>query len=358
MSESSREPMAPHEEDDISVLDIISTVVENGRWVIGATIIALLVALVVALTRERSFESTALIASSSSGGAESQIAGLASQFGLGNMVPSRSSGLTATPDLVVEMGRSPVLLSRLLEDTVTVRQQSGSRTFLELMTPKEGARGVGAVSQARRNRAVEALQAHIRLDKTKPNNLIAVSATSSSPQLSFAIARGVLRELNQFMLELGRSQASDEAKFVRRRMAERDSALRQAEAQMTYFLSSNKEFRSSPQLTFEYERLQRAVTIHQQVLIGLTQANEDAGVREVRDTPVLVTIEPPKVPLEAQPGKRIQTMRLGLVSGLLVGIFLALVAAGLKRTRESGNPKWARLETALRRLRIGRRASA
>jgi uncharacterized protein involved in exopolysaccharide biosynthesis len=353
MSESSREPTVTAE-DDISVLDILSTIVENGRWVIGAAVAGLVIALVVALTRERSFEATALMASSSPAGPESQLAGLANQFGLGNMVPSRTGGLSATPDLIVEIGESSVLLERLLDDTVTVDGASGPRTFLELVTPKEG--GVAnSVSLARRKRGVEALRRHISLEKTKPNSLIAISATSPSPQLSLAIARAVVDELNQFMLELGRSQASEEVKSVRRRMAERDSDLRLAEDRLATFLSANREYRSSPQLTFEYERLQRAVTLHQTVLVGLTQANEEASLREVRDTPILVTIESPRLPLEAQPRKRIQTMKLGLASGLLVGIPLALVVAGLKRSRQSGNPRWTRLETAVRRL-IGRPA--
>lgn len=349
MSQSSQEPTLPPEENDISVLDIFATIIENSRWVIGATVLGLLIALGAALMRERSFEATALIASSSSGGAESQLAGLASQFGMGNIVPTRGGGISATPDLLVQVGESPALLERLLDDTVTVDKQSGPRTFLELMTPEEG-RVVGSATQARRNRAVEALAGRITLNKTKPNNLIAVSATSKSAVLSFAMTRAVIHELNQFMLDLGRSQASEEARFVRQRMIERDHALRLAEDRLASFLSANREFRSSPQLTFEFERLQRAVNLHQAVLVGLTQANEEAGVREVRDTPVLVTIEPPRVPLEAQPRKRAATMKLGLASGFLVGIFLALLAAGLKRSRESGNPRWARLEAALRRM--------
>lgn len=348
MSESSREPLHPPEEKDISVLDVLSTIVENGKWVIGATLIGVLVAAGVAMMRERTFEATALIASSSAGGTESQLAGLASQFGMGNMVSTRGSGISATPDLVVQVGESAALLERLLDDTVTVEKQSGARTFLELMTPEEG-RVQGTVSQARRNRAVQALAHAIGLTKTKPNSLIAVSATSKSPELSFAMTRAVIHELNKFMLDLGRSQASEEARFVRQRMMERDFALRQAEDRLAAFLTANREFRSSPQLAFEFERLQRAVTLHQTVLVGLTQAYEEAGVREVRDTPVLVTIEPPKVPLEARPRRRVATMKLGLASGFLVGIFLALLAAGLKRLRDSGDPRWARLKGALRR---------
>ena len=77
--------------------------------------------------------------------------------------------------------------------------------------------------------------------------------------------------------------------------------------------------------------------LKQQVFGTLTQAYEDARIREVRDTPVIAVFETPSVAAVPQPRGRLKSTFVGLALGGLVGVLLALSAAIVKWRRQEGN---------------------
>jgi len=100
---------------------------------------------------------------------------------------------------------------------------------------------------------------------------------------------------------------------------------------------TNRQFGGSPQLTFDRERIQRVVTTRQQVYASLSQAYEDARIREVRDTPVITMVEPPSVPSLPEPRGRVKRVFLGLLIGAFIGVFLIFVTEFVKRRRQEGD---------------------
>ncbi|MGH7701841.1 MAG: GNVR domain-containing protein, partial [Gemmatimonadales bacterium] len=100
--------------------------------------------------------------------------------------------------------------------------------------------------------------------------------------------------------------------------------LREAEDRLQEFLQRNREFRNSPQLAFEYDRLQREVTMRQQVYTTLAQGYEQARIDEVRNTPLISIVEQPDLPVKPKSRRLILKTLLGLTLGGLLGLFLAL----------------------------------
>jgi uncharacterized protein involved in exopolysaccharide biosynthesis len=115
--------------------------------------------------------------------------------------------------------------------------------------------------------------------------------------------------------------------------------LRSAEDRLQDFLKSNRQFASSPDLTFERDRLQRYVALKQQVFTSLTQSYEDVRIREVRDIPVITLLESPSVPTLPEPRKRLFGLLVGILLGALIGSVSALASEGMARRRNAGSPE-------------------
>jgi uncharacterized protein involved in exopolysaccharide biosynthesis len=111
--------------------------------------------------------------------------------------------------------------------------------------------------------------------------------TPSSPSRS---PRGSVELLNEFNLETRQSQALEEGRFVSARMAEAQEELREAEEALKTFLQQNRQFRNSPELVFEHDRLQRQVAMRQEIFTSLAQSHEQSRIDAVRDTPVITVI--------------------------------------------------------------------
>jgi uncharacterized protein involved in exopolysaccharide biosynthesis len=132
-------------------------------------------------------------------------------------------------------------------------------------------------------------------------------------------------------------EAASERKFVDDRLSMAGSDLRAAEDRLESFLSSNRQYSSTSELAFQRDRLQRDVSFRQQLVTTLTQASEDARIREVRDTPVITIFEPPFVPSDAEPRGRVKRVLLGIIIGALVGALISLGSAMVLTRREGGD---------------------
>jgi uncharacterized protein involved in exopolysaccharide biosynthesis len=153
--------------------------------------------------------------------------------------------------------------------------------------------------------------------------------------VSFEVANRLLEGVNKFNLVTRQSQAGEERRFTEERLTAARASLRVAEDRLERFLRANRQL-GSPGLIFERDRLQREVTLQQQVVVGLAQAHEDARIREVRDTPVITVIERPTLAAEPDPRGRLVILMSGTLIAFFVGILAALMRDGARRLRATG----------------------
>jgi uncharacterized protein involved in exopolysaccharide biosynthesis len=151
--------------------------------------------------------------------------------------------------------------------------------------------------------------------------------------LSQRIATKLLDVLNAFNLARRQSQARSERQFIEDRLAAARAESRVAENRLQNFLTGNRTVFNSPVLQFEQQRLQRDVTITQQVLLTLTQSFEQARIEEVRDTPVITIIEPPNLPVDPQPRGLVKGVLAALVAGVVLAALWAVGFEALRRVR-------------------------
>ena len=256
----------------------------------------------------------------------SGVASLAGQFG--SSVPSGSQ--SQTPELYVALLKSRVLLREIARDTFQIPEMGPQPVaFLDLFEIE------GGTEKSREDDAVDLLTDMVQASLGARNTrIVELSVATERPEVSLAIVAALVNEVNAYNQRTRQGQAGEERRFVEGRLALSGAELRQAEDRLEEFLSGNRQYLSSPELTFEFERLQREVDLRQQVFTSLTQALEDVRIREVRDTPVIVMIDPASVPTLPEPRGRLVFVLLGLTIGGFIGVLTTLLPRTMAQLRK------------------------
>lgn len=293
--------------------------------VVGCTVGGLVVAAGISLLTPRQFRSGATFIPQSS---EAQVAGglalAARQFGIQLPGSNQTWGLPVYSELLM----SRELLAPLALDTLEVAERDGKRiAVMELLRIPDGPMPV------RTERTVRKLRTLVGVVEDKRLNAIRLTVTTRWPSVSFTLARRLLDAVNRFNLETRKSQASAERQFVEAQAAEAKQGLFEAEGRLESFLKQNRSITGSPELMFARDRLQREVTLRQEVYTTLVQSREEARIREVRDTPVITVLEGPRLAATGEPRGTAVKGVLGAFAGCLLAIGFAFVREGLREAR-------------------------
>ena len=315
-------PDAPPPEGELSLVEIASALLRWRRTIIAFAVIGGLVGVAIGLLSTRKFASRAIFAPQvANDQVASGLALAASQFGI--RVTGTGSGWPAA--IYVELLNSRGLLEPIAKDTVTVIEEGNRRVaIMDLLK-------IDAPTPAQRvETTVRRLRTMIVPTEVKRLGAVQLTVTTSWPSVSYALADRLIASVNKFNTQTRQSQASAERQFVQGRAREAEIALRDAEDRMQSFLQRNRIV-ASPDLTFERDRLQREISLRQQAYTSLLQSQEEARIREVRDTPVITILEKPALPAVGEPR---HSLSKGLM-GALLGIILAVLFKAVGTARES-----------------------
>jgi uncharacterized protein involved in exopolysaccharide biosynthesis len=259
---------------------------------------------------------------------QSQLSGLAQQFGLGGGDASQSA------PFYLDLIESRSLLAQVAKRQYTMRTDSGVITGSIDKVYGLRARNP-AVLKAR---MVDVVKGQVEKGGNPRTGVITIKVHSRTPEMAVQIAQNILDEVNKFNLNRRQAQAGAERSFVEKRLSEALVELRQAEENLQSFLMENREFKSSPSLTLEFDRLNRTVSMRQQLYTGLAQAYEQAKIEEVRDLPVITVVEPPETPIAADLQGGVRKTLIGVVIGIGLGFVIAFgthLVMMLTRNRQS-----------------------
>jgi uncharacterized protein involved in exopolysaccharide biosynthesis len=255
----------------------------------------------------------------------SQISGLAAQFGLA--VPSGESGFSAA--VYADLITSDDVVGRVSQDRYAT-VHGDSVTLLDLLNAS------GDSPALRRARAIRMMGPRLRSSVNTRTGVVAVSVTLVDPLVAKQVVEHVIAAVVRFNVERRQSQASAERRFTEHRLAEAQDSLSTAEADLGTFLKRNRDFRSSPDLTLEQDRLNRKVLMRQQVYTTLAQSYEQAKIEEVRDTPVITVLQPAEEPVLPDSRRTAVKTALGLAVGFALGVLIVLLQVTAERRRLAG----------------------
>jgi uncharacterized protein involved in exopolysaccharide biosynthesis len=328
-----------------SVIELLTIVLQARRWTIWLPAALVVGTVAWLLVAPRAYTSTASFLPQRSNSSLGRLAGFAAQLGVA--VPGQDP--SQSPEFYADLVVSREILGRVVADTVGFGVDR--RVPLAELLEAEGATPAAVVQDA-----IKRLGRRLGVAIDAKTGVVTLRATTKWPEVSAAIVEKVVAGVSAFDLHTRQTQAAAERQFAESRLAATEADLRRAEDRLEAFLARNRDYRNSPSLQFQFDRLSREVTSQQQVVTSMREGYETARVEEVRDTPRITVVERWVVPARAD-SRRI-ALRAALAG--LVGIVLswpaAVASAAFRHTRARDGGAVALLEEQARALVPWRRA--
>jgi uncharacterized protein involved in exopolysaccharide biosynthesis len=291
----------------VSAVTVLNVLLRHRRLIFGLSLAGGLLGLAITLTRADRFTSMTTFIPHTPSSSSNPYAAMAAQLGL------RSGGDPGTsPEFYVDLVRSPSLLGAAVD--------------------RQGA----FASPWERQLAIRRLNKNLRTHVETRTGVVTLRVTSKSPDVAQETAAHLLVLLNSFDQDIRKTQAGAERQMLEQRQAEARAELAEAEARLLNFMLHNRNYNNSPQLAFDYERLNREVMTRQQLYLTLADSYEKARMDEIRDTPVITVIEAASLPIERDPRWLALKVLIGLLVGAAAGVFLAFIKAAVHRHAREG----------------------
>ncbi|MGH7508220.1 MAG: Wzz/FepE/Etk N-terminal domain-containing protein [Gemmatimonadales bacterium] len=338
-------------ERDISLFELLTPLVRRWKLIIGTALGTAVVAAVVLLLQPPTYKAkTTFTPESPTGtgpaGSLAALAGVASQLGLA----SATTG-SVSSDFFVKLATSgEVLRSTLRTEFNDPAVPGQKRPLIQILEVP------GDSLEEQLQRGVVALGSRIKVTADRPTSIVTLEVRMRESQLAAAVANRLVELLNQFNLERRQSQSGEQRRFTGERLAEAERDLREAERAELAFFQRNRDYSSSPVLTFEAGRLARNVQVKQELFLTLSKAHTEARIAEVRDTPVLTVVDSAVAPVQRSSPRRTLGVLIAGLAGGIAGIGLAYLATARDRARVDPGADYLEFRAAWDAARRGARS--
>jgi uncharacterized protein involved in exopolysaccharide biosynthesis len=249
--------------------------------------------------------------------------GLAAQLGI--MLPTADQ--SESPQFYVDLLRSREILGRAVDSAYLIRTPTG-QSRVDLVTLYGRQEKTAAL---RRDRAIVRLSELLGTSMSARTGVVTAKVAAYDPTLAQAITQRLIDLLADFNLRGRQTRARAERRFSEERLQSVQAELRVAEDRLQYFMQSNREYKNSPGLYLQGQRLEADVALLRQVVTTLQQATEQAKIDEVRDTPTITVVEAPSMPVRRDGRGTPKAAIIGGLLGLVLGIALAFAREFLSR---------------------------
>lgn len=263
------------------------------------------------------------------------LTGIAAQFGV-NVAQGDPS---QSPLFYVDLLTSRPVLSAIVDSAYTFRRdrQLVTARLVDLLDVS------GSSAGERRENTIRAVRQQITVAADPRTGVVRFSVRTKWPELSFQLANRLLDLVNQFNLASQQDQADAQRRFLEGRVESSRAELRTSEVALESFLQRNRTFQGDPQLSAEHDRIEREISLRQQVYLSLAQSLEQARVDAARNTPVIIRVETPELPVVAD--RRYGALKAAAGS---LAAFLMLAAMILTRAHLRSDPETSADYLALR----------
>jgi len=237
-------------------------------------------------------------------------------------LPAGLSGLAAQFGVLQPGGgRSPEFYARLLNGR-HIREAIAGTTFLNGIT-LFGYYGTGGKRDSV-ERTIRKLGKDYSVSVDRATSIVRLDVELRDPELAAEVARAFIVQIDSFNSQLRRSSARERRIFTEARLGEAQARLTAAEDALRDFLAQNRSS-NAPALQFERGRLERRVSVAQELYLNLARGVQTARIDEVNDTPVISVVAPAFVPMRRSRPRR---LFVGFVAGMLAAMTAGAIAVG------------------------------
>jgi uncharacterized protein involved in exopolysaccharide biosynthesis len=243
--------------------------------------------------------------------------GIADALGLGGSSAD-------SPDFYVDLLKTNEAMLPLLSHRYRT-SEGEDISLVELMKVK------GGTEQIRVAQALKQLKKRIIPTSSRRSGVVSVMIRMPDPLVAKTVADELLGAINTVNLRVRQTKGRNDRKFTEERLTVLRSELRVAEEYLRQFLETHRIISSSPSLQLQRLRAEREVTLKSSALEAMQLSYEAARREEVKNTPRISVIEPPRVPAIGMPRN---TARKALISMILTFLVLFMIAYRADRRAE------------------------
>ncbi len=136
-------------------------------------------------------------------------------------------------------------------------------------------------------------------------NVVHLSLEMPDRHLSADVLNAIIAELDTYMREKRKTNASEQRRWISVRITEVEAELKAAEDTLKNFREKNRRVVDSPQLLLEQERLMRDVQVKATVYVELKKQVELARIDEIKNIPIVNVLDPALPPVKKERPKRL-----------------------------------------------------
>jgi uncharacterized protein involved in exopolysaccharide biosynthesis len=300
---------------DLRLTDIVAVLLRHGRWLALILVLgALLGGLASFLMTPRFTATASLLPEGGAAGASSSLGNLIGISGL-------NLGSRGREAFFGDIVRSDRVMNRLFDRRWSVDGAPDSVGLAEFLADTDESE-LGARDRAKIKRSFA--QHAVAFSRDDETGFMRLAVTvPRSPELSAKVANAILDELKRVESVLLRSRAADEREFIEERLVEVRGDLMTAEARRAEFMSRNRAYAESPELSIRYSELSREVDLQTNIWTDLRRRLEMVKIDEVRESVPITVLDRATPPLVRSAPNR----RLAVVAGFFIGFCIACAAA-------------------------------
>lgn len=311
-------------EIEIDLKKIYLSLKKGIKWIIIILSITVIIAVIyVFFIAKPVYTSETKLLLVTSGGSQSRLGGLASQFGFS--LPSLDDNVNyLSAETLPEILSSRTLARSILFTTFNSLKSDKPTSLLNIILDQKD------ISNADSNKIIANSIKHISqnvlaIKQIKNTPMFTLLVNSPEPQLSADISIVVINELEQLQSDFTKHKLTHQKEFISERLAEIQNELFQAETKLKKFREQNLQISLSPTLLLHQERLQREIEIQTQIYISLKQQFEQVKIEEAQNKSFFKIIDPPNIPIyHSKPKRKLIVIFVGLM-GLMIGGIVAVV---------------------------------
>ena len=289
---------------EFNLINILKIVLGHVKKIFYIAIFTFIISsLYVLFIVESEFESQSkfiVVSNSGAGSQASNIANIASGFGLSLPVDSANSIISENiyPTLIL----SEKLLSNILHKSFMDYESNSERKLIEILI--EDYDKFESEFEIMKN-ALEILQKEkIKVSKDPKTGMIILTVISNHKLLSKDISLAILSELDIIQQNISTRNAKDKKLFIEERIADIEISLGNIEGELIDFYNSHKLYQSSPMLLVEEQKIKTKLDVSKGVYITLKQQYETVKIEEVNEKSFIELIDGPTIALYRSSPKR------------------------------------------------------
>ncbi|MGM0531658.1 MAG: Wzz/FepE/Etk N-terminal domain-containing protein [Bacteroidota bacterium] len=309
-------PQVQQNKDEIDLLEVFLKIWKYKWFIIIFTVIVAIGSIIYSLVQEPQYEAeVSLYQKSSQEGRSSRIQNLASQFGMGGALPSGGA----------QFSIEDLINSRRLNKKIIYKNWD-TKTYQDSVNLIEYWEIEGETKQEKFEKALKKIKNLISFNRDEETQLVTITVLMPEAQLAADIGNYLTTLIEEYIQTEQKTSATLNLQYIEERLETVEKELRQAEEELKRFRKRNRVIESSPELQLEQGRLQRKVTLKQEVYTTLQTESEMAEIDMIKETPVINLLDEAVAPEQRAKPKR----KLIVIVGTFAGFFLSLLIVVLR----------------------------